>query len=181
MKKSFYLLLLSVLTVFIFTACNQKTKYEVKIVESIASIEIPTYMSYQDTENPEASLEQGNIFKEHYLMLLIESREEISNLGYEFEFTIESYADLILENFDSSLENSELKKLSKMPKMINGMKSLQYEIHGGFPGIEQRIYYFITILESDTNFYSIFSWCLINDEQKFKSEMKHIAKSLKEI
>ena len=181
MKKSLNLLLVSILTVFTFTACNLKTEYKAKTIDSIVSIDIPTYMAYQDMENPEASLQYGNLLKEHYLMLMIETKAEIASYELGYDFTLESYADITLENFQAAVDNPELKKLSKMPRMINGMKSFPYEMRGEFEEINENIFYYITVLESDKAFYTIYSWCLEGGEKRFKNEMKIIAKSLKEI
>ena len=100
---------MSLLTV----SCNTKTKFESKEVAGMVTMDIPSYLSPQDLENPDASLEYGNLFKEHYLMLILETKEEIESYDLGYEFTLEDYAELTIESFADAVGGPEVNQVNE--------------------------------------------------------------------
>jgi hypothetical protein len=157
------------------------TKYEKKEIAGMVSVDVPDYMSPQDLENPEASFEYGNIFKEHYLMMMIETKAEIASYNLGYEFTLEDYADLTVEGLSETIMNADIVKDNETPNNLNGMPFYSYNVNGLLAEVNMRIYYYISVFESDKSFYVVYSWCPAKDKNTYKPDMIEIANSMKEI
>lgn len=179
--KNKTIIILSALALIFTVSCNTETTYNSKQVDDMFSLDVPTYMSDINLENPEASLTVGDSLQERYVMVIYETKKEIESYGVDMELDINNYSDIVIEMFGQAFTNPETKKVTEEPTSINGITSLSYEIRGEFSEIEADIYSYITILESDKSFYTIYIWSLETDERNFAPEAHHISESFKEI
>jgi hypothetical protein len=181
MMKNKTIILFAAIALILIVACNTETKYETRQVDDMFSIDIPTYMTDINLENPEASITVGDSLKERYVMVIYETKQEIEEYGVDMELDINNYSEIVIEMFGQAFTNPETKKVTQEPKPINGITSLSYEIRGEFAEVGAGIYSYITILESDKSFYTIYIWSLETDERNFTPEAHHIAVSFKEL
>ena len=67
MCKKINMIIVAGIMMLLTISCNQEVKFENKEINSMVSLDIPNYLTPQDIDNPDASLEYGNLFKEHYI------------------------------------------------------------------------------------------------------------------
>jgi len=179
--KNKTIIILSALALIFTVSCNTETTYNSKQVDDMFSLDIPTYMSDINLENPEASLTVGDSIQERYVMVIYETKKEIESYGADIELDVNNYSNIVIDMFGQAFTNPETKKVTQEPTQINAITSLSFEISGGFDEVGEDVYSYITILESDKSFYTIYAWSLKSDERNFAPEAHHIAESFKEI
>jgi hypothetical protein len=181
MAKKVSVVLLGIFISFLVMSCNSKYKFVTEEIDGTVTMAIPNYLTPQDLDNADASLQYGNLYKEHYLMLIFETKEEIASYDLGYEFTLEDYAELTIESFSEAVDKPNVSQVNEKPNVINKMPSYAYELRGKLDEIDTDIYYYITILESDQSFYVIYSWCLSSVEDKYSADMIKIGSSIKEL
>ncbi|WP_131811080.1 hypothetical protein [Aequorivita soesokkakensis] len=185
------------LLVFIlFTSCNylQPNKEEnlslekdfktVKI-KGKYQMSIPNYMKQTNQLNDEASLQYNNLFKETYVIVIDESKEQfvsaINEAGInEFsQSTIESYRDIQMQLLRENINISNEKISEK--KTFNGMNSEQVAFVGKISGVDDEISYILTFIEGENDLYMIMGWTLNKYSKKYTNTFLQIADSFKEL
>ncbi len=185
------------LLVFIlFTSCNylQPNKEEnlslekdfktVKI-KGKYQMSIPNYMKQTNQLNDEASLQYNNLFKETYVIVIDESKEQfvsaINEAGInEFsQSTIESYRDIQMQLLRENINISNEKISEK--KTLNGMNSEQVAFVGKISGVDDEISYILTFIEGENDLYMIMGWTLNKYSKKYTNTFLQIADSFKEL
>ena len=160
-------------------ACNgSDTSLETVDVDGKFSIEVPDYMSELDLENPDAVFQYGNESKEHYVMVIMETHEEL--LQYGLEMGIQEYAELSVEFLKSSISEPKVEEVADGIEMVNGMETMGYKIRGVFPDNNLEIFYYAMFYRSDKAFYYVTTWTLADREEQFADNMEKITHSVKE-
>lgn len=148
-------------------------------VDGKFSVDVPDYMTELDLENPDAIFQYGNEIKEHYVMVIMETHEELAEYGLEMD--IQTYADLSLEYLKMSISGPEVEEVGNGVEEVNGMETLAYKIRGVFPDNNLDIFYYAIFYRSDKAFYYLTTWTLGEREDRFSDNMEKITHSLKEI
>ena len=198
MKKAIYicsLLALSLTLNSCFSTSGESTldkliaptvKYDVVKIQDLYSMRIPTFMTVTTQLQEDASLQYNNPFKEKYIIVLNEEREETMSFMNDYgvydesKSQLENYVDMrlgyLIESGISVTNQTELKS-----KMINGRKAYSTVIDANVPDIDQDITYFFTYLEGKDHFYMISSWTLYDRKDGYKEEVETMVKSFKEL
>ncbi len=165
---------------------EMEVKYDVKKVNGLYSIEIPDFMTETTTLQPDASLQYNNPFKEKYITVLDETKEDVEafssdyGVGDETKSALENYSSMRLQYLTES--GITVKSQSKLKSsMINGRKALSTTIDATVPGITEDITYYFTYIEGADHFYMISAWTLLSRKDDFTEEVKVIADSFKEL
>jgi hypothetical protein len=186
--------------IFIFSICFSIISCK-KIIESTASLSkdqvkiedlkkinvndeyvlsVPEYMTEMKSLHEDASFQYANIFKETYIVIIDESKEEFINTFKELEIYNDSlsplgnYADFQLKSFKESIGALEIKKIE------SNIKKLPSEIHqfnGLVEGID--IAYLVSFVEADKKMYMLMSWTMKNRYSKYKKTFKLIHSTFK--
>lgn len=133
---------------------NIDDKYEIRV---------PEYMRVDANENEDASFEAQNVFKETYVMVIDEPREEFidmfSLLGeyHDSLSVIENYANVQLGYLGESISISE-QRSGKAE--IQGRDAQIVEMHGSVEGVPEEIAYIIGFVDGPGNVYMIMTWTL---------------------
>ncbi len=187
----------SLLLVFIlFTSCNylQPNKEEnlslekdfktVKI-KGKYQMSIPNYMKQTNQLNDEASLQYNNLFKETYVIVIDESKEQFvsaikeAGINESSHSTIESYRDIQMQLLRENINISNEKISEK--KTLNGMNSEQVAFVGKISGVDDEISYILTFIEGENDLYMIMGWTLNKYSKKYTNTFLQIADSFKEL
>jgi hypothetical protein len=171
MKRFFTLFLL----LAAFTAYAQKPVFKETKGNGNFTILIPDYMIVDESLNSDASLQYSCAAQEMYIIVIVDSKQALKDAGSAY--TLQTYYDFAAKNIQSMVENSNLGKAKK--SKINGNASLIGTITGKFK--EYDIYYKLTIVESEKNFYQVLIWTLASNKKKYGKDMDTMLKSLKEI
>ena len=163
-----------------------EVKYDVKKVNGLYSIEIPDFMTETTTLQPDASLQYNNPFKEKYITVLDETKEDVEafisdyGVGDDTKSALENYSSMRLQYLAES--GITVKNQTKLKSsMINGRKALSTTIDATVPGIVEDITYYFTYLEGTDHFYMISSWTLFSLKDTYTDEVKAMSESFKEL
>ena len=186
--------------IFLFSICFSIISCK-KIIESIDSLgkeefkvedlkrinvndeyvlSVPEYMTEMKSLHEDASLQYANVYKETYMVIIDEGKEEFINTFKELEIYNDSlsplgnYADFQLKSFKESIGILKIKRLER------SVKKLPSEIHqfnGSVEGID--IAYLVSLVEADKKMYMLMSWTLKNRYSKYKKTFKLIHSTFK--
>jgi hypothetical protein len=189
-KRAIFLLLISLSIISckkIIESAASLGKDEVKIEElkkininDEYVVSIPEYMKELKSLHDDASLQYANLFKETYIVVIDESKEEFITTFKELEIyndslsPLENYADFQLKSFKESIGALEIKRIK------SNIKKLPSEIHqfnGLVEGID--IAYLVSFIEADKKMYMIMSWTMKNRYSKYKETFKLIHSTFK--
>lgn len=143
------------------------------------SVDIPDYMEDIDLANPDASLQAGDLLKEHYIMVIDETKESLLAAG--LDYSVEDYAKASVDYLKQSLNDAKVVQTPSGVQDINGLEAISYKVTGVFPDNNVSIFYYMTIYKSESNYYSMSTWTLGDRESKFTKVMEEMIQSFKEI
>lgn len=198
MKKVIYILNIALLGVLL-TSCfsnssgdslkdlvSPEVKFNDVTIEGLYSMKIPDFMTVTDQLQEDASLQYNNPFKEKYITVLDETREDImtfmSDYGVydESKSELENYVDTRLSYFNES--GSTIIKQTKLEsKTINGRKAYSTVIDASVPAIGESATYFFTYIQGKDHFYMISAWTLLDRKAGYADEVDVMMKSFKEL
>lgn len=146
-------------------------------------VSVPDYMTPAKDLNAEASLQYQNIYKETYVIIIDESKEDFVNAFQELgEYdnsmsTIENYRKTQLLFL---MEGINLKKQTKPKSLtINGLDAEYVELDGIPEGLDLDIAYFFTFIEGQDKLYMVMAWTLGDRKMKYKSMFEQLSQSFK--
>jgi hypothetical protein len=151
---------------------------------SYFSIQVPAHMAVESSLNAEASLQYayveqvGDAVKEHYMIVLMETHEEIESYDLDTEFDAASYGELSAENLGTGLDAYTIVTKNPEVKEVNGMDCVRYEMEGAMGDVE--VYYELGVFEGEHAFYQVLTWTILDQKPEFKSDMDKIINSFKE-
>ncbi len=149
------------------------------------SMGVPTYMSKATSLNEEASLQFQNIFKEAYVIVIDEDKQQFIKTFKELSSydttlsVIDNYGSVQLQSVSSRSEvisKEELKNLT-----INGMNAAATELDAKVEGVSVPISYFLTFVEGKKKLYFIMGWTLQNKKEAYRADYLQMRKSFKEL
>ncbi|MBO6515343.1 MAG: hypothetical protein JJ975_02230 [Bacteroidia bacterium] len=140
-------------------------------VEGLYSIELPTYMMKATEElNEDASLQYENGFREMYIEVIDESKQEFIDIFRQYDLYHDSLS--VVQNYRLAQIGSvteDLKVSSQaapVAKMINGLNSETVQVDGFYEGVDEEISYLLTAIEGDENLYLVMMWMLASDKEE---------------
>ena len=175
--------------VLILSSCfNQEEnlsedEFNTVTIQNDYSVDLPNYMAVAKDLNDDASLQYQNIFKQTYVIVIDELKEEIKE---SFKL-IDAYDENkpFLENYrsfqmQSMAEGIAISNKSEVkPLKINGLDGEIVEFEGNVEGIEQDIFYFLTFIEGTEQVYMMMAWTLKSRKDKYISTFNKMARSFK--
>lgn len=145
-------------------------------------LSIPSYMKKADL-NVDASLQFQNVFRETYVIVIDEDAQEVRDaflsLG-EYDTTrsaVDNYTHIQMSSIQESINLSTQSEVQSLT--IHGLKARQVEFSGRVEGVPSEIYYLVTFIEGDENFYMVMSWTLTDRKEKYSETFKKMAKTFK--
>ena len=144
-------------------------------------IRVPKYMKKANDLNDEASLQYQNIFKETYIIVIDESKEEFISIFQELEeydnsiSTVKNYRNIQLKFFNEVLDISRQSN-SKSTK-IGNLNSEVLEIDAYAEDVNDEIAYFLTFIEGEEKLYMIMAWTFKSQKGKYKSTFEKMVES----
>ena len=189
MKKiSFYLS--AIVLSIVLASCDFNKKENLAIEEDFElvkvsdyGIHIPNYMKKADNLNDDASLQYQNIFKETYVIVIDESKEEFIDAFKELDMYDESVS--VVKNYREiqmgSLTEAIQVKSQSAPRSvnINGLEAELVEIDGHAEGVTPGIAYFLAFIEGDDNVYMIMAWTLLKRKDKYRDTFEKTIQSFR--
>jgi len=162
----------------IFLSCDSK-KTEIVTIKNKYSVELPAFLSKGNNLHEEASLQYQNTFKEFYIIILDESKQEIIDAApfLEIEPTLEGYYTYLTNSMKETIKNPRFNDIKNT--RINGMNAKTFSVTGNVDGLDA--YYKLAYVEGKETYYQILTWTLLKNQEKNAHEMDKIISSFKEI
>jgi hypothetical protein len=145
------------------------------------SMHIPKFMTKATKLNEEASLQYQNIFRETYVIVIDENKEEFINAYTELDSfdtlrsVISNYADTQVQLITSGATVINRTEISTLT--INGLDAARTEIDASLEGIKAPITYFLTFVEGKETLYMIMAWTLQDKKDTHRAMFEEMAKS----
>lgn len=133
------------------------------------SLDVPTYLSKTTEFNPEASLQYINVDKAVYIMVIDQSKSELEATGVEV--TLKDYFDLATLQFETFEAPDQ--------RTIHGMNAIQTEAVGFMN--THHVFYKMAIVESETHFYQILAFTLLEQKEQYAKELQNMIDSFEEL
>ncbi len=146
---------------------------------------VPKYMKEASGLNVDASLQYQNIYKETYLAVIAEDKEDFidvfKELGqFDEKLTVAgNYRKTQIEYFTEGIDIKS--KSDPVATTINGMAAEQIEFTARVPEVSYDIYYLMTFIEGRENIYMMMEWTLEENKAKYSDTFKEMAQSFTEI
>lgn len=162
-----------------------ETKYNTIEVGGTYSLEVPDFMKSTSALNDEASLQYNNLFKEKYVIVIDEDKQEFIDVFKELEeydeskSVIDNYADLQISYFREA--GGIIRESKVVSKKINGMESRQIAMDANVQGVDESISYWLGYVEGKDKMYSLMAWTLEGRKDDFEKEANTMIRSLKEL
>ncbi|QLG46742.1 hypothetical protein [Costertonia aggregata] len=183
---------LIILLTFQFNACLEipsfGKKEELSVSEDFKTVKIndysmavPKYMKTATGLNPDASLQYQNIFKEAYVVVIDEPKDELKEVFEELnewddsKSVSENYRDIQLNFLEESITIT--KQMPAKAMKINGLDAQVVDVDGKVDGIMYEIAYTIAFVEGNENVYMIMAWTLKDKREKTKNTYAQIINS----
>lgn len=178
LSLKFTLLLFTIITL----SCSNNNEVRSIEIGNRYSLKIPSFLTKVNNLNEEASLQYQHAWKELYVIVIEDPKEEVENtfkkldLPSNFSNDLEGYTNMVLfnmtENTNSDSDKYETIKINQLPAKI-------IETTENIDGI--NIYYNVAVLEGKEKYYQIFTWTLASKKQEHKLKMDRIIQSFQEI
>jgi len=171
-----------ILTLVAFVSCQNENEVQEVVIGNRYSISIPSFLTEVNNLNEDASLQYQHAWKEFYVIVIDENKEElqkaIKDNGLEEEYTddLKGYCDLLLDGFEQSIYINS--KSEMIDTLINKLPAKLLTISGRVDGIDA--FYSLAFIEGKERYYQIMAWTLLNKEYKYKDKMKRMMCSFKE-
>jgi hypothetical protein len=146
--------------------------------------EVPDYMQPMDDLNDAAQYQYGSVTPiggktmELYLLVIVETKEEIAgyNLGYELDAL--SYWNLAVKSLATGLD--KIKILTKEPYIENrhDMTLTRGNLAGNLGKV--KVKYHLGVYEGDHAFYQVLTWTLSDQYEYYKADMEAMIESFRE-
>ncbi|WP_420602139.1 hypothetical protein [Flagellimonas sp.] len=191
MKEKFTFLLVVILG-FSITSCLdfkvKKTEKEISLddfkkveINHEYQVSIPKYMRKTNSLNDDASLQCQNIFKETYLIIIDEPKDEFIKVFRELEqyneelSLVENYREIQLQFFAENMKT--LNASDPISLKINQLNAEMLEIDGEVEDIDEELTYFITFIEGDKKVYMIMAWTMASKKEEYRATFESASKS----
>ncbi|MBK7129749.1 MAG: hypothetical protein IPM74_05420 [Crocinitomicaceae bacterium] len=166
------------------TETSGSSDFRTVSTNSYFDIDIPGHMEAASGLNGDASIQYqyveqvGTTVKEHYVIVLMETKEEIESYDLDEEFDALSYGEISSTSLGDGLDSFEI--LTKNPEVVqvNGLDCVKYEMEGSMG--EVNVYYRLGVFEGEKAFYQVLTWTLTEQKAEFKADMDKIINSFKE-
>lgn len=149
------------------------------------SLSVPSYMNKVTTLHADATMQFQNVFKETYLIVIDEPKDDVVSTFRELgeykedSSLVKNYRDIQLKYI---AESSKIVTQSKpVAYKINGLDAETVKIDANVEGIPQMISYTYTFIASNETVYMVSAWTLKDKKEKNAPLFDKIVKSFKEV
>lgn len=134
--------------------------------------------------NDVAAAQFSSPVNEKYSIVIQTEKDHLTFYQLEFSDLVEAGAYYSKTIKDGLTDDASLKYVSPKEIKINGHNAVESTIEGSFTdeesGLTTKLFYNVTIVETNNHYYQIISWCAAKDKKKYEEEFRKIASSFKE-
>lgn len=142
--------------------------------DGVASLQLPKNWTPLKV-NPEASLQMGNLFAETYVLVISETKDEISTVMDDA--TLDDYSDLIINNMVETTPG--LLATPKVSAPLNGMPAYHFKARGPVEG--HAVVFIGVLIEGKQHFHQVLCWTLLDREAKNTAKLEGVIQTFREL
>lgn len=168
------------------TAVQPDDSFQEVKINGLYSMMLPDYMTKGDDLNDEASLQYQNIYKEVYVIVIDEPKQEFIDVFMELgdydstKSAADNYADAQMESIEGNMETVSSKSTMRKSK-INGCESRVVDVTGTQMGITDPMGFTVAFIEGKENLYMVMTWTFEKSKDKYQEDMDMMINSFKEL
>lgn len=134
--------------------------------------------------NDVAAAQFSSPVNEKYSIVIQTEKDHLTFYQLEFSDLVQAGSYYSKTIKDGLNDDASLKYFSPKEIKINGHNAVESTIEGSFTdeesGLTTKLFYDVTIVETNNHYYQIISWCAAKDKKKYEEEFRKIASSFKE-
>lgn len=167
---------------FLVAACRPGEPQVVKINNEY-SLTLPDFLTENKTLHNDASLKYANLFKEFYVIVIDESKQEFhdvideTELSEKYNTDLDGYTSLLIDNMGLAMTGTDIS--SPEETKINGLDARMSHIQGSVDGIP--VYYTFVAIEGKEKYFQILTWTLAEKRDEYQEQMQGIVRSFQEL
>lgn len=190
--KNFILVFALLICVYALHSCKSETIEDAKKlslekdfdlikVNSNYEIKVLDYMISTDLLNEEASLQYMYAFKEEYIVIIDEPKQEFIDAYTDLnsfdnnQSTLDNYSYVQIEFLDQMMEPKHRTKSKSIT--VNNLDAHYIEMDAKLEGIKEVASYFIYYIESKGNLYTIMAWTLEKNKDIYREKVKKMIRT----
>ena len=168
-------LCLGLLLISLLVSCDQVEQLikqegkPVNYLNGTFSVLKPGSWSTMDNLNDEADLQMGNLFKEAYVIVLIDNKQDFDNID------LQGHSDLTRSFLKEALKNYQESQRVKLD--IGGHSALRYRLSGSVDSI--KIVYWHVTIETADHFHQMLLWSLPSKFGENEADFTSVIRSFK--
>lgn len=165
-------------------ACKGEMAWKTDSSTEWYTVDVPEHFEEMYDLNSDASTQYGYVeevggeVKEHYLIIITETHDEIASYDLGFDFDAESYSEIAVSSLEGGLDEYEVLTKNAKVEQVNGMDCVKNSMRGSLGFVD--VYYQLGVFEGETGFYQVLTWCIEDQKDEFKGDMDKIINSFKE-
>lgn len=174
MKKIYFLFVTLVLL-----SCSKEEEFK-KIEVKNYALQLPSYLSKTNDLNEDASLQYQNLFRELYIIVIDESKQEVEQAIElnELEDIYSNDFNGYVELLSTGLENNiEFKNKKEKDTVINSLQAKLIKFEGKVENYD--VFYEIAFVNGVSNYYQIMTWTLLKRKSDYEAIMDKMIYSFK--
>ncbi|UOB16220.1 hypothetical protein [Abyssalbus ytuae] len=158
---------------------------EVK-VKNDYSISLPGFLEETQLLNSQASLQYQNIFKETYIIIIDESKDEFirsfkeTGIYNDSISTLSNYAEYQNNYFNKALKARSFSS-GLSDTVINNLPAVKNTTIGKVEGVDEELVYWNAYIESRDKMYNIACWTYARNRSTYEETFKKALHSFKKI
>jgi hypothetical protein len=165
------------------TGGSGKTDLIPVIINNEYSLDVPSFMTKTTSLNDVASLQFQNLFKEAYVIVIDEDKQEFLDALVEAErydsavSLVANYADTQVQLISAGVNVTSRRDPKSV--RINGLNAKITEMDAEVEGVEAPVTYFMTFLESREKLYMIMAWTIKNKKETHRETFEKMARTFR--
>lgn len=163
----------------------EEVEYDNVEIANLYSMDLPDFMTVATELNDQASLQYSNPYKEKYIIVINESKEEFveifKGLGMydDSKSIVDNFAE---QQYNFMKEESVIVSETEMRSLkANGLNVRRIDFDANVAGIPETVSYFYGFVEGEENLYTIMAWTAESKKDSYQEEVEKIIKSIKEL
>jgi hypothetical protein len=158
---------------------------EVKI-NGLYSMKLPDYLTPGEDLNSEASLQYQNIYKEVYVIVIDESKQDFIDVFKELgtydstKSACDNYAEAQMKSIEDNMTTVTSKSTIRKAK-LGGCDARLADVAGTQEGIEDPMGFTVAFIEGKETLYMVMTWTFEKSKDTYQEDMDKMINSFKEL
>lgn len=150
------------------------------------SMKLPDYLTAGDDLNDEASLQYQNIYKEVYVIVIDEPKQDFIDVFMSLDdydstkSAVDNYADAQMESIEGNMSTVTSKSTIRKTK-FGKCDARVADVAGTQEGIDDAMGFTVAFVEGKETLYMVMTWTFEKTKSEYQEDMDKMINSFKEL